>query len=133
MESRRIAGTSIFEKITSMCDRQTLFYEPAIGSVVYCRQCDHIQLAFGNIAFTFILCTLTDLNTGSGKSGKMKWCRRWDRSNARYTSPTPCQGINILLNPFELARLNDMLDLADTEWKAFQLPDLFEVHDGEKI
>jgi hypothetical protein len=46
---------------------------------------------------------------------------------------TPCQGINILLNPFELARLNDMLDLADTEWKAFQLPDLFEVHDGEKI
>ena len=107
-----------------MCTYQTLYYHGPTGYVIRCNECDHIQLAFKNIALTFyppdfesfriylqnLFHSLNDYNSHSIRS---------------IAVPMPCDGLKLLLSKKELSRFISMLDAADTEIKSLALISLF--------
>jgi hypothetical protein len=113
------------KKDQPMCHYQTLYHDADKGYVVHCLLCDHLQVAFGNVALT--LCRdefywfQHSMNLLHGD------LTRENKTSAQknITVPTPCDGIMLLLTYKELETLNHMLDAAETELKSQQLLSLF--------
>lgn len=108
-----------------MCHYQTLYLNSDKGYVIHCLLCDHLQVAFGNVAITLCrdefqwfkqsMAILHQDLTRDNKTSTVK----------NISVPTPCDGVMLLLNFKELEELNHMLDAADTELKSQQLMSLF--------
>lgn len=97
-----------------MCSYKTLFYDDEAGYVILCKGCDSIQVAFGNVLFTwnrpdfyefyhFIKYTVQEQPAGLPPNKKL------------ITIPVPCDGIRLILSARELHQLHHMLDTAETE------------------
>lgn len=107
-----------------MCNYQTLFLDDSTGYVVRCRECENLQLGFGNIMLTIA-------------SGEFDSFRGWikkimqEQSAAQKETvrciviPTPCDGVKLLLSLRELREFDHMLEEADTELKSTHLLKLF--------
>ncbi len=107
-----------------MCNYQTLFHDDNTGYVVRCRECEKIQVGFGNLMLT--------VNTLEFDS-----FRRWihqikeeqiagqPQTVRNIVIPTPCEGMKLLLSARELDGLDIMLEEADTELKAVTFLNLF--------
>ena len=109
-----------------MCQRQNLYYEPAIGRVDYCRKCNHIQIAFGNIAFAFDPVGFCGFTEKIRAIGEEEMTQSTGSLNRSIWVSTPWQGIQLLLSHFEWVKLNDMLDRAEAEWKTVQMLHMFD-------
>ena len=114
-----------------MCKRQNLYHEPPIGTVDYCGKCNHIQIAFGNIAFTFDPGDFCRFASAIREIGEDEMTQSMGSLNRSIWVGTACQGIHLLLRPFEWSRLNDMLDRAETEWKTLQILEMFAFESEE--
>jgi len=109
-----------------MCRHQTLYYDDNTGYVIRCMVCENFQLGYGNI-----LITLSAADFASLRNCVMNVHDHHQYSSDVHTDvksffiPTPCDGLKFLLTHKELKALNNMLDMADTEWKSQQLMDMF--------
>lgn len=107
-----------------MCNYQTLFHNDNLGYVVRCKECDKIQIGYGNIMLTV---------SDEGFEAFRWWLKKIkDEQPATQKEtlrsvmiPTPCEGIKLLLSLRELKELENMLDDADTELKSSGLLNLF--------
>jgi hypothetical protein len=94
------------------------------GYLVQCRQCNNIQLAFGNICVTFSVSAFDEFFALVKNIA----------ANAPHTFlpgtkciyiPLPCEEIKLLLSPEEANILLGMLDASDTELRSQNLLSLF--------
>ena len=108
-----------------MCHYQTLFLEADKGYVVHCLLCDHIQVAFGNIAITL---NRKEFYSFEKSMKKLFMETAPDQINSgikNITVPTPSEHIVILLSYRELADMNQMIDQAETELRSLELLGMF--------
>ena len=110
-----------------MCSYQTLFHDDNSGYVVRCKECENIQIGFGNVMLT----------TGEAEFDLfLKWLKKimHEQSPAQKETvrciliPTPCEGIKLLLSLRELREFDHMLEEADTELQSSCLLKLFTNH-----
>ena len=105
-----------------MCSYQTLYHQPGEGYVIHCRQCNHLQLAFGNVSLSF---------NKEGYSSFLNYLRDSehladaDSHTKSIRIPTPYEGMQLLLSGKEMKQLICMMDTAETEFKSLQLLELF--------
>ncbi len=110
-----------------MCNYQTLFHNDNSGYVVRCKECENIQIGFGNLMLT--------VNESEFDSFH-KWLKQMldeQASDIKETIrciviPTPCDGVKLLLSLRELRQFDHMLEEADTELKSSSLLNLFTTH-----
>lgn len=109
-----------------MCNYRVLFQNEATGFVVQCRQCQHWQLAFGNILLTlnstqfhrfhqYVTTLETELAPGFSES--LIRC---------ITLALPCRQTQLLLSYPELATLSKILNLATEEALVQEMLGLFQ-------
>lgn len=107
-----------------MCQYNTWYHNNKIGYVVQCMDCKNLQVGFGNLSINL------------SPSGFRSFCSLINRQYAELgmaheitgrciSIPTPCEGMNLLLNGAELKDLYGMLETADNEIKTLQLLQLF--------
>ncbi len=108
-----------------MCTFHTWFHDNLIGYVVECKECQKIQVGFGNIMATFsvkkferfqreinlIVDTLVPRENKHAKDILLQ---------------TPYAGFTIILSEAELTDLHYMVEQADNDRKAEQIMKLFE-------
>lgn len=107
-----------------MCAYHTWFHDDKIGYVTECLECNHIQVAFGNLSITFEKRDFDIFRKYIQKSAEL----REPSANPHVKSvtlKTPCRGISMLLTESELFGLYEMVDYADTEMKSAALMKLF--------
>lgn len=107
-----------------MCRFQSLYFNDD-GYVVYCKQCNRYQLAFGSTLLTLkphdfiVFCNVV----------KTKCREENDLSGAEHSKtvviPAPCDGMYMLLTKKEAHLFHRILEEADTEMKTQQLLGLF--------
>lgn len=108
-----------------MCSFKTWYHNEYIGYVVECKECNNLQIGFGNVMATV---SYTDFET------LRKYVVYSKENYASDSNPlqksillqTPFSGLNFLLTERELNDLHDMLEQTDNERKAAQLLQLFE-------
>jgi hypothetical protein len=111
-----------------MCSYQTLFHNDNSGYVVRCKECENIQIGFGNL-----MLTVNDTEFESFHKWLKQMLDEQAASDIKETIrciviPTPCDGIKLLLSLRELRQFDHMLEEADTELKSFSLLKLFTTH-----
>ncbi len=107
-----------------MCAFESLYHHPDLGYVLRCRDCNHLQLAFGNIVLTL---------QESDFPSFTAWLKEMEEDNGdredvlvkNILLPTPCEGLRLMFSLAELRKLNGMLDLADSEMQSRSLLRLF--------
>lgn len=110
-----------------MCSYQTLFHDNNSGYVVRCKECENIQVGFGNI-----MLTVNENEFGSFRNW-LKKVRDEQSPDQKETVrcvviPTPCEGVKLLLSLRELREFDNMLEEADTELQSSSLLKLFTDH-----
>lgn len=107
-----------------MCSYETLYHDDAIGYVVRCYECEHLQIGYGNLMLT--------INTSAFNSFRSLLKKiMYEQSAIEKETlrcvvvPTPCEGIKLLLSPRELKEFDHMLEEADTELQSSLLLKLF--------
>lgn len=108
-----------------MCTYQTLYYHNEMGYIIRCMECENIQVAFNNVALTFLP---TDFN-GFSQCLQTIYKAMDDTSENSLRAiaiPLPCDGIKLLLSKAELHRLIQMMNAADTEMRSLELISLFK-------
>ena len=107
-----------------MCHYQTLYHHENNGYVIRCTQCEQFQIGFGNVIlsmdekefryFCQWICKIM------GEQEPLK-----DPLLKSLMIPTPCEGLKLFLSQRELTELNEMLEVADNEWRSKELLELF--------
>lgn len=108
-----------------MCSYQTLFHNDHSGYVIHCRECNSIQVAYGNVLLTW---------HREDFSGFCRYVQQikddlpadYRPDHKSVVIPIPCEGIRVLLSARELDELQQMLDAAETELQSLELMQLFE-------
>jgi len=108
-----------------MCSYQTLFYNEVTGYVIHCRQCNTIQLAFGNVLITLYKEDFYGFHQCINRI-KEEYEEYSDCAKKCITVPTPCEGIKFLVSGPELAQLQVMVEEAETELKSLAMLSLFD-------
>ncbi|MFT4022830.1 MAG: hypothetical protein QM664_03475 [Flavihumibacter sp.] len=107
-----------------MCAFDSLFHDPDTGYVLRCKECDHLQLAFGNIVLTL---------QERDYPAFVSWLKEIEEEHAgdelctlkNIVLPTPCEGMRMMFSLVELRKLNAMLDEADSELQSRRMLNLF--------
>ncbi len=107
-----------------MCSYQTLFHDDNTGYVVRCKECEKIQLGFGNLMLTV---SEDEFNSFHCRIKKIMSEQSPDqKETVRFiVIPTLCEGMKLLLSLRELREFDYMLEEADTELKSSCLIGLF--------
>lgn len=110
-----------------MCSYQTLFHDDNSGYVVRCKECENIQVGFGNIMLTV---NENEFNSFRNWLKKIKDEQSPDQKETVrcVVMPTPCEGVKLLLSIRELREFDNMLEEADTELQSSSLLKLFTDH-----
>lgn len=110
-----------------MCSYQTLFHDDNSGYVVRCKECENIQVGFGNIMLTV---NENEFNSFRNWLKKIKDEQSPDQKETIrcVVMPTPCEGVKLLLSIRELREFDNMLEEADTELQSSSLLKLFTDH-----
>jgi hypothetical protein len=111
-------------KQAMMCKYDALYHNDSTGYVVRCKDCDKIQIGYGNIMLTV---------NYEGFDAFRWWLKHIleeqdpaQKETLRcITVPTPCDGVKLLLCRRELKEFDEMLEEADTELKSTSLLNLF--------
>lgn len=107
-----------------MCHYQTLYYDDVKGYVIYCRNCNSIQLAFGNVMLTLFREDFYGFHECINRI-KEEHKDYADCPKKFIVVGTPCEGIKLLVSGIELCQLQGMLDEAETELQSQELLGLF--------
>ncbi len=108
-----------------MCSFHTWFHDDQKGYVVECKDCQNIQIGFGNVQATIYATDFDKLQRYIGTAvenhipGNNKGART-------IVLKTPYEGFSILLSETELQDLCYMVEQADIERKTAQLMMLFQ-------
>ena len=107
-----------------MCNYRIWFKDENAGYVVECKQCNKMQLCFGNILINFQKKDFRNfcdyiVDVQAQKSD----CE--DRHTRSVVLGTPCVGISFILTPSELDGLCRMTDYVDTEMKTAAFIQMF--------
>ncbi|GAO42467.1 DUF6686 family protein [Flavihumibacter petaseus] len=108
-----------------MCAFEPLFHDADLGYVLRCRDCSHLQIAFGNVVLT-----LQEIDFPSFAG----WLREIEAGQPvnedillkNILLPSPCEGLRLMFSLAELRKLNRMIDLADTEMQSRSILRLFQ-------
>lgn len=108
-----------------MCNYHIWFHDEKAGYVVECRQCNKLQLCFGNIIINFERKDFQSfyeyiLGVQKEKAGCV------DKHQKSIIISTPSEGISFILTAAELDGLCRMTDYVDTEIKTSALIKMFE-------
>lgn len=107
-----------------MCSFQTWFHDDQTGYVVECKECQNLQIGFGNVQATICATEFDSLR----KYIAIMIENHIPRDNKQVKTivlKTPYEGFSILLSELELKDLYCMIEQADNERKAAQLMMLF--------
>lgn len=112
------------QKSSNVCAFESLYHHPDMGYVLRCKECDHLQLAFGNIVLTLQKPDFPSF---------MSWLKEIEEEHQgeedclvkNILLPTPCEGMRMMFSLVELRKLNGMLDAADAELQCMQMLRLF--------
>jgi len=108
-----------------MCSYQTLFHDDNTGYVVRCKECEKIQLGFGNLMLTVSTDEFNSFRCWLKKIMEEEQTPVQKETLRCFIIPTPCEGIKLLLSLRELREFDHMLEEADTELQSSCLLKLF--------
>jgi RIO-like serine/threonine protein kinase len=123
----QVSNGRFLPKYKFMCSYQALFHDDNTGYVVRCKECEKIQLGFGNLMLTVATDEFDSfrllLKKVMGEQVPVP------KENLRHiVIPTPCEGMKLLLSVRELREFDRMLEEADTELQTYGLLKLFTNH-----
>jgi hypothetical protein len=120
-----LTGGFIFAAILIMCRYQTLYLNEQTGYAVRCKECEKIQIAYGNVVMTF---ERSDFDVFHGWVKKIRLDQQQPVSRTARTImiPSPGHEIQLLLSFSELNDFSEMLDATDSELQSLELLKLFE-------
>jgi hypothetical protein len=107
-----------------MCSFQTWFHDNQIGYVLECKECQKIQVGFGNILATFSVKEFERFQRQLNAVVETLVPR--DNKHAKdILLQTPYVGFTIILSEAELTDLHYMVEEADNDRRAVQIMKLF--------
>jgi hypothetical protein len=104
-----------------------LFCDNDSNYVIRCTECDHIQVAFKNLALTFYPVDF-DGFCDCLETVYKAVADTPENSSRNLAIPMPYDGVQLLLNKSELNQLYQMLNEANTELRSLELISLFKNH-----
>ena len=108
-----------------MCSFHTWFHDNQIGYVVECKECQKIQVGFGNIMATFSVKEFGRFQREINVIAETLVPR--DHKHAKdILVQTPYTGFTLILSEAELTDLHYMVEQADNDRRAEQIMKLFE-------
>ncbi|MEO8772114.1 MAG: DUF6686 family protein [Ferruginibacter sp.] len=109
-----------------MCSYYTWFHNEKSGYVIECKQCNKIQICFGNLLLSF--------NSEAFERFRLYLEQHFetispdkDRHLKTIVLPTACAGTSMILSEAEFDGLYHMIEYADTEMKAAAFIKMFNV------
>lgn len=107
-----------------MCQYHTLYHKEDKGHIIFCCQCNTIQLSYGNIMVMFCKDDFYSLVRYINRLAEEYEERRTCAIKCIVVR-TPYEGINFLLTGAELYQFRNMVEEAETALLAQELISLF--------
>ncbi|MFT3908877.1 MAG: hypothetical protein QM737_05585 [Ferruginibacter sp.] len=107
-----------------MCNFHTWFHDDKSGYVIECRQCNKIQVCFGNLLLCLQDRTFESFRQAVERNVAAVLPAK-DRHIKSIVLTTACNAVNIILSEAELDGLSHMIEYADTEMKTAALLNMF--------
>lgn len=107
-----------------MCSYNTLYYDDKNGYVIFCSQCQKIQLGFGCVMIDFDREEFRAFKTMINEASE-QFAYVGERISKTVTIPTPSYKLSLFLSPLEINILAKMLEEADTNLQVKDMLNMF--------